>query len=175
MDKSFQIISNQTLVDSTLMYLLKLNKEQSTLDVYKNKSIHLDDKQLKELLLPKYPIREDLYFDHYTVYQLEQSLPCIHGSDCTPTIEGVCTINNKSYDKYISNYYKGGPVCFFGYLEIFEDYFIHSHLYKEDETFDNKGKSISLDDKSTSGCIRVSEEHLKWLLDNIDVHTMIIL
>lgn len=34
---------------------------------------------------------------------------------------------------------------------------------------------VSKDDTFTSGCIRVSQENLNWLLENIDVGTTVIM
>lgn len=71
-------------------------------------------------------------------------------------------------------------VKFFGYLVVFEDYFIHSDIYKEDINEDMMRKNIHIEpisrcDKSTSGCIRVSQENIDWLVENIDVGTTIIM
>ena len=60
---------------------------------------------------------------------------------------------------------------------IFEDYFIHSDLYAvgvTKETMD-ENEPVNKRDTSTSGCIRVSQEDLDWLLENVEVGTMILM
>ena len=64
---------------------------------------------------------------------------------------------------------------FFGYLAVFEDYFIHSNLYLTDaasDTFMEK-EPISAQDEHTSGCIRVPQEELDWLVAYIPEKSII--
>lgn len=64
---------------------------------------------------------------------------------------------------------------FFGYLAVFEDYFIHSNMYLKDatsNTFQAK-EPVSEQDAHTSGCIRVPQEELDWLMANIPEKSMI--
>ena len=64
---------------------------------------------------------------------------------------------------------------FFSYLAVFEDYFIHSNMYLTDaasDTFMEK-ESISAQDEHTSGCIRVPQEELDWLVEHIPEKSII--
>ena len=97
-----------------------------------------------------------------------------------PNSYGVFDIVKKSKvkEEYISGYHKKYErIKFFGYLVIFEDYFIHSDLYMDrvtSETFE-QAEPISNGDTGTAGCIRVSQKNVEWLLENIEVGTTVIL
>ena len=85
---------------------------------------------------------------------------------------------SKVKEEYISGYHKKYErIKFFGYLVIFEDYFIHSDLYMDSvisETFE-QAEPISNGDTGTAGCIRISQKNVEWLLENIEVGTTVIL
>lgn len=85
---------------------------------------------------------------------------------------------SKTTDEYVSSYDpEHGKVKFFGYLAIFEDYFIHSHLYDETvseaDMRSGKGEPVSGFDDHTLGCVIVAQEHLDWLTENVKVGTMV--
>ena len=105
-------------------------------------------------------------------------MDCIYGGEKSPTPTGIFQVEKKSTEEYISGYYPElEQVKFFGYFVIFEDYFIHSDLYAADvmkETME-KNEPISKGDASTSGCIRVSQADLNWLLENIEIGTSVIM
>lgn len=107
-------------------------------------------------------------------------MPCLFGREDSPTPYGVFDIVKKSKvkEEYISGYHKKYErIKFFGYLVIFEDYFIHSDLYMDrvtSETFE-QAEPISNGDTGTAGCIRVSQKNVEWLLENIEVGTTVIL
>ena len=104
----------------------------------------------------------------------------LFGREDSPTPYGVFDIVKKSKvkEEYISGYHKKYErIKFFGYLVIFEDYFIHSDLYMDrvtSETFE-QAEPISNGDTGTAGCIRVSQKNVEWLLENIEVGTTVIL
>ena len=60
---------------------------------------------------------------------------------------------------------------------IFEDYFIHSDLYDAEVTRESMQdhESISGNDTFTSGCIRIAQPELEWLLENIESGTTVIM
>ena len=66
-------------------------------------------------------------------------------------------------------------VKFFGYIVVFEDYFIHSDMYEASVTDYKNASSISSNDTFTSGCIRISQDNLNKLLSIIPVGTTVIL
>ncbi len=149
-------------------YLLKLNRETSELEVFK--------KCGNEKLYDSRLIRQTYDSNAYVVFEKEVSFPCIYGGGSTPTPTGVFQIEAKSSEEYISPYYPNhSQVKFFGYLVIFEDYFIHSDLYAAEAAAPAAGRAISLHDKTTSGCIRVSQKALSWLIEHIDVGTIALL
>lgn len=149
-------------------YLLKLNRTTHQLEVYA--------KSINENPGTYYSLRENFDTSDYSLFELEKTFDCIIGGKNTPTPAGLFAITNKSSGEYISTYYsKKSKVKFFGYLVIFEDYFIHSNLYDVDAELPNHVDSISLDDENTSGCIRVSQDDLKWLMENIEIGTTIIM
>ena len=160
------IISNQMLdAKSNNEYLLRLNREQSILEVYKK----CKSSKVRE----EYPIREDFDESDYTMYELYKEMKCIFGGEGKKrTPRGVFHIYKKSDDEYRSTYYEGRDyVKFFGFIGIFEDYFIHSDLYDDNVTLNNykDTESISKADKHTAGCIRVAQEELNWLVENVEV------
>ena len=111
---------------------------------------------------------------------MKKSRKCLFGREDSPTPYGVFDIVKKSKvkEEYISGYHKKYErIKFFGYLVIFEDYFIHSDLYMDrvtSETFE-QAEPISNGDNGTAGCIRVSQKNVEWLLENIEVGTTVIL
>lgn len=164
------IVSNKYLDKaSNHDYYLHLSRDESILEVYKK----CEASKLRE----EYPIREDFDESDYTMYKLCKKIKCIYGGKGTKrTPRGLFHIYMKSKDEYKSPYYeRRGTVKFFGYLGIFEDYFIHSDLYDENITIDNfrEYEPISKDDEHTAGCIRVSQKELDWLLENIEVGTVV--
>ena len=127
-----------------------------------------------------YPLRDDFDLSEYCCYERVREMKCLFGKKESPTPEGCFEIVKKSHqnEEYVSGYYpKRGKVKFFGYLVIFEDYFIHSDLYEEDVTVETvaQNEPISKEDTGTSGCIRVSQEELEWLIENIETGTPIIM
>lgn len=105
-------------------------------------------------------------------------MDCIYGGEKSPTPTGIFQVEKKSTEEYISGYYPElDQVKFFGYLVIFEDYFIHSDLYAADVTKETleENEPVSKGDTSTSGCIRISQEDLDWLLENVEVGTPVIM
>lgn len=151
-------------------YLLKLNRTSGQLELYK--------KADNSVLSKYYPIRSDFDFSNYVMYEKIKSMDCIYGGEKSPTPTGIFQVEEKSAEEYVSGYYPElDQVKFFGYLVIFEDYFIHSDLYASNatkETMQNY-EPVSKGDTFTSGCIRVSQENLNWLLENIDVGTTVIM
>ena len=164
------IISKRNFNDAIdNVYVLKLNRADSQLEIYKK----ANEKCLRE----SYPIREDFDASNYELFTLYKTMPCIFGGEGKRrTPQGIFNIEKVTSEEYISPYYPAsGQVKFFGYLVVFEDYFIHSDLYSMDADRSNfrEQKSISLEDKDTSGCIRVSQSDLEWLVENIPVGTVV--
>ncbi len=151
-------------------YLLKLNRTSSQLELYK--------KADNSVLHKYYPIRSDFDSLNYVMYEEIRSMDCIYGGEKSSTPTGIFQVEEKSAEEYVSGYYPElDQVKFFGYLVIFEDYFIHSDLYASNATKETMQdyEPVSKDDTFTSGCIRVSQENLNWLLENIDVGTTVIM
>ncbi|NCC55182.1 MAG: murein L,D-transpeptidase [Erysipelotrichia bacterium] len=155
---------------SNNLYYLKLNRQFCCLEIYKK----ADD---PKLLRDNYPIKKDFDTSDYIVYELAQSMPCIFGGDGkTQTPAGIFNIKEVSSSEYISIYHPDfEQVKFFGYLVVFEEYFIHSDIYSMDANIDDfrDKESISKHDKHTAGCIRVSQDDLYWLIENISEGTTI--
>ena len=157
---------------STENFLLKLNRQAHQLEVYK--------KSDEQALRKNYSIRKDFDPCEYTIYEKIKEMPCLFGREDSPTPYGVFDIVKKSKvkEEYISGYHKKYErIKFFGYLVIFEDYFIHSDLYMDSvtsETFE-QAEPISNGETGTTGCIRISQKNVGWLLKNIEVGTTVIL
>ena len=152
--------------------VLKLDRDAKKLLVYKRVG--------NEKLHDHYSIRKDFDSSPYVMYEVEKTFDCIFGGEKSPTPEGVFNVLSKTTDEYVSGYYpEHDKVKFFGYLVIFEDYFIHSHLYDGSVTAeamrnDPSIQPISKGDDHTSGCIRVAQENLDWLVENVEVGTMVV-
>lgn len=161
-------ILKKEMVGAELPCLIKLNREKSRLEIFR--------KCGNEKLYDHLSIRRTFVSEAYTIFEKEFSFPCIFGGEKSPTPMGLFHIEAKSTKEYISPFYPGyNQVKFFGYLVIFEDYFIHSDLYAEEELEPILNKTISLKDKATSGCIRVSQKNLLWLIENVDIGTPVFL
>lgn len=165
---SRSLILKKNIIGAELPYLIKLSREESKLHIFR--------KRHNETLYEETAIWGPFDPVSYVVFEKELSFPCIFGGEATPTPEGIFHIETRSAKEYISSYYPNhDQVKFFGYLVVFEDYFIHSDLYAADETAPDAGKAISRADKTTSGCIRISQENLSWLIEHIDVGTLVFL
>lgn len=164
------IIIYRSLQKDFFQYLLKLNRTSSQLELYK--------KADNSVLHKYYSIRSDFDSSNYVMYEEIKSMDCIYGGEKSSTPTGIFQVEGKSAEEYVSGYYPElDQVKFFGYLVIFEDYFIHSDLYALNATKETMQdyEPVSKDDTFTSGCIRVSQENLNWLLENIDVGTTVIM
>ena len=155
--------------DSNNAFFMRLNREKSILEVYKK----CESSKLRE----EYPIRDDFEESGYTMFELYKELRCIFGGEGKKrTPSGLFHIYDKSKGEYKSSYYEGKDcVKFFGYLSFFEDYFIHSDLYDENITIKNykEAEPISKEDVNTAGCIRVAQDELDWLVENVEVGTIV--
>ncbi|MBE5970674.1 MAG: L,D-transpeptidase [Lachnospiraceae bacterium] len=165
------IILNRNLIH-TSKYILKLDRINSKLCVFEQ----LANEEIRKY----YSLKSDYKLDGFAGFSLIKEFSCIFGGSKTPSPEGIFCILDKSHDEYVSSYYGDEPVKFFGYFVIFEDYFIHSGLYtreadKTDFEAESKDKQIGANDSSTHGCIRVSKSDLLWLLNNIEIGTIVIL
>lgn len=170
-DKRFYILE-KTKVMGDGKYLLRLDRKEDQLVVFEAVGYNR--------LHAHFSIRKDFEPSDYVIYEEVKAFNCIHGGDKSPTPEGVFTVVSKSTNEYISGYYpEHDKVKFFGYLVIFEDYFIHSDLYdgnvSEEDMRNGKGVPISKGDDHTSGCIRVKQEELDWLVENVTVGTTVVM
>ncbi len=165
-------IVKKSIEGSDKRYLLKLNRTEHCLEVY--------EKVSNDKLYEYHAIREDFDSAAYVMFEKIKSMPCICGGPDSATPYGIFNVEFKSKDCYISGYHKQyDKVKFFGYLIIFEDYFIHSNMYFMDvdkEVMRNgKADCINVGDEFTSGCIRVKQEELDWLVSNIELNTIVFL
>lgn len=146
-------------------FMLKLNREQKSLDLYER----INEENLRKY----YTLRESFDLSEYVVFEKKQSFPCLLGREESPTPFGMFQIQKVSAEEYVSGYHaKYDKVKFFGYLVIFEDYFIHSDMYlenvEESDMREGKAESISKDDKGTAGCIRVAQDVEDWLVEHVE-------
>lgn len=168
-DKSKVVTLHKKISSSN--YLLKLDRNNDLLRVYK--------KVETEKIRDYYSLRKDFSMDNYVVYEEIKQFNCIFGCSETPTPFGVFQVENKSYDWYITPYRPKNlanveKLKFQGYLEIFEDYFIHSDIFAKNTDGTNEIVG-TVKDGGTTGCVRVNSDDLKWLLDNIPVKTTVML
>lgn len=149
-------------------YLLKLNRTGSCLELYSKVS--------NSKLNDYYSIRPDFDSNEYTMFEKVETMPCLFGGEKSPTPYGIFQVEKVSESEYISGYRPGyDAVKFFGYIVLFEDYFIHSDMYEASVEDYRNASSISSNDTFTSGCIRISQHSLNKLLSMIHVGTTVIL
>ena len=166
-----EYIVQKSLLFYQYQYYLRLDRASQWLEVYEQ----ADSNTLREL----YPLRENFDTSDYVLFTLKKSIPCIFGGEGkTRTPSGIFRIEHisKLQEEYVSCYHpQYDQVKFFGYLEVFEDYFIHSDMYLPDATGDTfrQMKPISAQDAHTSGCIRIPQEELDWLVEHIAEGTVI--
>lgn len=164
-------ITKKNSIEIISQCFLKLDRVNHCLELYQRA-------EKQSILYKYYSIRLDFDSSNYIMYEKVKSMDCIYGGEKSPTPTGIFQVEEKSTEEYISGYYSAlDQVKFFGYLVIFEDYFIHSDLYAvgvTKETMD-ENEPVNKRDTSTSGCIRVSQEDLDWLLENVEVGTMILM
>lgn len=170
--KSYFLLFKKNAATTSAKKILKLDREAFFVEVFEQASV--DAFKMYYNIKPEYDSSE------YDIYEISKKIKCIFGRAESPTPVGVFDITNKSMPKeaYVSEYHpKYDKVKFFGYLEIFEDYFIHSDMYEASvaELPENNECSISNNDCDTAGCIRVSQQDLSWLVDNIEIGTPVIL
>lgn len=169
-EENTKIIKKQLLTQSD-KYFLKLNRASSRLEIY--------EKEEKTKPSDIYPLRENFDTSAYVLYSLKREMRCIFGGNGRKrSPSGFFNIEKVSGkdEEYSSPYYPGyEKVKFFGWLEVFEDYFIHSDIYSQDADADNfrNEKPLSEKDTHTSGCIRVCQDDLDWLIANIPEGTLI--
>ena len=153
-------------------FMLKLNREQKSLDLYER----INEENLRKY----YTLRESFDLSEYVVFEKKQSFPCLLGREESPTPFGMFQIQKVSAEEYVSGYHaKYDKVKFFGYLVIFEDYFIHSDMYLEKvmvkDMRSGQAQSVSKEENGTAGCIRVSQEAVDWLAEQVEEGTLIYL
>ncbi len=167
--KMFIVKKSFNSVESKLF--VKLNRGERKLEIYQRVA--------NEKLNDHYHIREDFDNSPYDMYELEKSFDCILGSEDHPTPEGIFDVERKSRDMWFSRSYAGyDEVRFFGYLTIFENYLIHSDLYDKSVSAeamrnDPTVHPVSKKDDHTRGCIRIAQENLDWMLDNVEEGTIV--
>lgn len=160
------LILKRGIPGAELSWLIKLNRGKGGLEIYR--------KCGNEKLYDDLTIRKSYDPAAYAVFEKKLFFPCIFGGEATPTPEGLFHVEAKSAEEYVSSYYPNySRVKFFGHLVVFEDYFIHSDLYRTDEAAPAEDKAISQNDKSTSGCVRISQKNLEWLIQNVDIGTLV--
>ncbi len=169
--KDFYIVK-ETALGKEKDYLLKLDRNNKRLVV-----LHQVE---RSKLHNHFSIRRDFNPSGYVMYEGVKTFDCIFGGEKSPTPEGMFQVEYKTTDEYVSGYYpEHDKVKFFGYLVIFEDYFIHSDLYDgavtEAAMRAGEAEPISKKDDHTSGCVRIAQENLDWLVENIPVGTTVVL
>lgn len=172
-EKQLYVVRKEEAIQSSSPHLLKLNRTTKHLEYYR---LSTDNAILHDY----YPIRKDFDASDYLMYEKEKEFPCIWGGGDTPTPEGIFQIEkvSEAHEEYVSGYYTGhDKVKFFGYLVVFEDYFIHSNLYTEEATQDTfeQMKPVNGAEEHSSGCIRLTQEDLDWLVKNVEVGTTVVM
>lgn len=165
------LIVKKTMPGAEKGRLLRLNREKKSLEMF----VSAD----REVILANYPIEENFDFSNYATFEKVRNIPCIFGRKDSMTPSGIFNIEFKSKDCYIRGYEELKETKFFGYMGFFEDFLIHSNIFlmevNEEEMRAGKAKSISLNDVETGGCIRIGQSDLDYLLENIEIGTILIL
>lgn len=101
-------------------------------------------------------------------WDLTHSFDCSTGIDEEKTPVGIFDVRERGDWFYSEKYSQGGKY----WVQFFGDYLFHSVPYNEDqsEVVDN-----TLGTPASHGCIRLKTEDAKWLYDNIDSGTKVII
>lgn len=164
-NKKMTYIVHKSSVDSSSKQLLKLNRETRHLELYiRSKSnLTFDD------VISTY---NNIDISDYYIYRMTDSFPCVLEEQNLSIVPGIFIIKRVSEvrEEYISACYKNlGRIKFFGYITIFNNCFIHGNVYNEDVTIDKIDNEhiVVKDNENILNGIRVYQEDLEWLVENI--------
>lgn len=101
-------------------------------------------------------------------WNMVKSFTCSTGIDDEKTPTGIFDVRERGDWFYSDKYSQGGKY----WVQFYGDYLFHSVPYNEDqsEVVDN-----TLGTPASHGCIRLKTEHAKWIYDNIDSGTKVII
>ncbi len=98
---------------------------------------------------------------------------CSTGTKKDPTPDGLFLLSNS--DRYDWMYFKKFK-CYVRYpVHIFEDYFFHSLIYnKQDVSSLSRSSYNNLGKPASHGCIRMLDDEVKWMSENLEGGTAVI-
>ena len=147
------------------MYYLKLDRQNRVLKVYERT-------QNFDLVNRFYPLDKNFDVRNDVPFLLKEDIPVLYGgSEGSQTPKGIYKVHNvsKKHQEYVSGFNPNyGTVKLFGYIEIYEYYWIHSNMYVGEDV--NESNFMSKEDKivhgnynpdgteHTSGCIRIQDQ-----------------
>ena len=123
----------------------------------------------------KYLVYVDLTNQTTNVYEgstndwnLIKSFSCSSGTEEEDTPIGIFSVTDRGEWFYSKEYEQGGKY----WVQFFGDYLFHSYPYDETQT---EVLDYTLGEPSSHGCIRLDTDDAKWIYDNIDLNTKVII
>ena len=123
----------------------------------------------------KYLVYVDLTNQTTNVYKgstndwnLIKSFSCSSGTEEEDTPIGIFSVTDRGEWFYSKEYEQGGKY----WVQFFGDYLFHSYPYDETQT---EVLDYTLGEPSSHGCIRLDTDDAKWIYDNIDLNTKVII
>ncbi len=109
-----------------------------------------------------------IYNGYTNDWLLVNQYPCSTGISGEETPKGIFTVTNRGEWFYSEDYKQGGKY----WVQFLGDYLFHSLPYNEDQS---QILDYTLGTPSSHGCIRLNTEDAKWIYDNIDDDTKVII
>ena len=110
----------------------------------------------------------NIYTGSINNWELIHSFSCSSGTDGENTPIGIYSVTDKGEWFYSKEYEQGGKY----WVQFLGDYLFHSYPYDETQT---KVLDYTLGEPSSHGCIRLDTDDAKWIYDNIDLNTKVII
>ena len=146
-------------------FYLQLNRNEKILKIYKRNNNF-------EIVKAYYPLDENFDINNDVPFEIFNEIPCIFGGEEDfQTPRGIFKIKNVSEKnkEFVSGFNPNHEkVKFYGYIEIYEYYWIHSNMYVGESinsnNFINHPENLVRDIQNkdcvehTAGCIRIPDQ-----------------
>ena len=110
----------------------------------------------------------NVYTGYTDNWNLVQSFSCSTGIEGKETPVGIFEVTNKGDWFYADEYQQGGKY----WVQFLGDYLFHSLPYDENQS---TILDYTLGTPASHGCIRLNTEDAKWLYDNVDLDSKVII
>ena len=130
-------------------------------------------KYILKISVAKQRVYAYTYDENYEYTILERTMKCSTGTKANPTPTG--TFKNTGPAGRWHHFEKWDSWAQYAYY-VYGDIMIHSVLYRSNDTSTLVGSSVSaLGRRASHGCIRLSVEDARWVWQNCEAHTTVII